>query len=136
MKTRIRIAILAFAICTFGGSLSSYADEKGAFNENQICKAGIAKIMGRNPAIIKIDQIKGHTIFLSYIRQDDRTKWKYKCKIEGSLIIWGADNGRWRTHSLDSKVSFKVSESSITITDTFSDGSSSQESYALGQVGN
>ncbi|ORU90396.1 MAG: hypothetical protein A6F71_05360 [Cycloclasticus sp. symbiont of Poecilosclerida sp. M] len=46
-------------------STSSAAD-KSKLNKNQICKAGIAKIMGRDPAIIKVDQTKGETVYLSY----------------------------------------------------------------------
>jgi len=115
-------------------STSSAAD-KSKFNKNQICKAGIAKIMGRDPAIIKVDQTKGETIYLSYIRQDDKTKWKYKCKLNGNQILWGSDTGRWRTHTMDSKVRYKIKGTSITITDTFSDGSSSKEVYTVKRIG-
>ncbi len=114
---------------------NAYASEKGDFNENQICKAGIAKVMGRNPAIIKIDLVASDAIYLSYVREEDQSKWKYKCKLEGNQIIWGSDTGRWRTHPLDSKVTFKVHGNSIIVTDSFSDGSSSSETYSLDQVG-
>jgi hypothetical protein len=116
-------------------STSSAAD-KSKFTKNQICKAGIAKIMGRDPAIIKIDRTSGETIYLSYIRQDDKTKWKYKCKLNGNQIIWGSDTGRWRTHAMDSKVHYRINGSSITVTDTFSDGSSSKEIYTVESIGN
>jgi len=118
-----------------GINMDAHAGEYGVFSENQICKAGIAKIMGRNPAIIKIDRVANDAIYLSYVRQDDQTKWKYKCKVEGNRIIWGSDIGRWRIHPMDSKVSFKVAGSSITVVDAFGDGSSSKETYSLEQVG-
>ena len=136
MKSTFGSIILTLALIVVGYSASVLAGENGAFDENKICKAGIAKIMGRNPAIIKIDREEGGSIFLSYVRQDDQTKWKFKCKIENSRIIWGADNGRWRTHSADSKVTFKVSNNSITVTDLFSDGSSSKETFVLEQFNN
>jgi len=122
-------SILSSVVC-----VNVYASEKGDFNENQICKAGIAKIMGRNPAIIKIDRVTNDATYLSYVRQDDWSKWKYKCKLEGNRIMWGSDTGRWRTHPLDSKVTFKVSGHSIMVIDAFSDGSSSSETYSLNQI--
>lgn len=115
---------------------TSFATEKATFTKNQICKAGIAKIMGRDPEIIKIDRKSGETIFLSYVRQGDKTKRKYKCKINGNQIMWGLDDGRWRTHAMDSKVRFKIKGKSITVTDTFSDGSSSKEIYTVEDIGN
>jgi hypothetical protein len=126
----ILAAILSTVFCAF-----TYAGDKGAFSENQICKAGIAKIMGRDPAIIKIDRVALDAIYLSYVRSDDQSKWKYKCKLKDSRINWGSDTGRWRTHPMDSKVTFKVSGNLITVTDVFSDGSSSSETYSLNQVG-
>ncbi len=114
----------------------SYAAEKDTFTKNLICKAGIAKIMGRDPAIIKIDRKSGDTIYLSYVRQDDKTKWKYKCKLNANQIVWGSDTGRWRTHAMDSKVRYKIKDKSITVTDTFSDGSSSKETYTVESIGN
>ena len=118
-----------------GININVHAGEYGVFSENQICKAGIAKIMGRNPAIIKIDRVDNDAIYLSYVRQDDQTKWKYKCKVEGNRIIWGSDTGRWRTHPMDSKVSFRVADSSVMVVDAYGDGSSSEETYSLEQLG-
>jgi len=130
------IQLLAAAMLFAGVSGSVYADENGGFSKNQICRVGIAKIMGRNPSIIKIDHMASDVIYLSYVRQDDQTKWKYKCKIEGNRIIWGSDTGRWRMHPMDAKVSFKVSGNSISVNDAFSDGSSSNKTYSLEQVSN
>lgn len=130
-QNQLLIAIIIY----FGICANVYADKKGNFSENQICKAGIAKIMGKNPAIIKIDRVANDSTYLSYVRQADQTRWKYKCKIEGNRIIWGADTGRWRTHPMDSKITFNESAHQITVIDTFSDGSSSSETYSLGEVG-
>ncbi|WP_036532487.1 hypothetical protein [Neosynechococcus sphagnicola] len=58
----------------------------GAFSSQQICKAGIAVLMGRNPAIMKVAKTQGNVIHLSYVRQDDRKKFSYRCKVEGSQV--------------------------------------------------
>ncbi len=128
--------LIIFVVVALINISIAHAADKGTFTTNQICKAGIAKIMGRDPAIIKIDRTSGETIYLSYIRQDDKTKWKYKCKLSGNQILWGSDTGRWRTHAMDSKVHYKINGNSITVTDTFSDGSSSKETYTVESVGN
>lgn len=131
----MRKIFISMFIALIAISTSSAAD-KSKFTKNKICKAGIAKIMGRDPAVIKIDRAKGETIYLSYIRQDDKTKWKYKCKLNGTQILWGSDTGRWRTHAMDSKVRYKIKGTSITVTDTFSDGSSSKEVYTVENIDN
>jgi len=105
------------------------------FNESQICKAAIAKLMGRNPGIIKIDGKEVKTILLSYTRQDDQKKWKYKCKVEDGEIIWGVAEGRWRIHPMDSKVSYNIIGDSITITELFNDGSSTNETFLYEELG-
>ena len=123
--------VFILVIFIVGNIVNVYAGEKKAFSEKQICKVGIAKIMGKNPSIVKVDRAKGKTVYLSYIRQNDKTKWEYKCKIEGNRIIWGTKDGRWRKHPMDSKVTFKVMGNSITVTDTFNDSSASKETYTL-----
>ena len=70
-------------------------------------------MMGRDPAIMRIDRTSGETIYLSYIRQVDNTKWK--CKLSGNQIIWGVYTGRWRTHAMDSQVSYKIKGKSIMV---------------------
>ena len=83
-------------------------------SDENICKASIATIMGRNPSIMKIDNIQSNVVYLSYIRSNDRTRFSYKCKLEGSKIVWGNADGRWRTEDL---ITFTVSGNTVTVTD-------------------
>jgi hypothetical protein len=91
--------------------------------------------MGRNPATMKIDRISENVVFLSYSRPDDGKRWTYKCKVEGERILWGADDGRWRTHPADSVISFAIDGSSLVVTERFSDGSSNEEGFTRKQLG-
>ena len=109
--------------------------DKGAFTDQQICIATIAKVMGRNPSIIKIDSIQGDITYLSYNRQGDATHWTYRCKLDGNKAIWASDPGRWRTEQYDSKITFSVSGSKLSISEKYSDGSGSLESYSINQLG-
>ena len=52
-----------------------------------------------------------------------------------NLIIWGVYTGRWRTHAMDSQVSYKIKGKSIMVTDTFSDAFSSKEAYTVDSIG-
>jgi hypothetical protein len=106
--------IVAISLVTF--SLSANAN----ISTDQICKAGIATIMGKSPSIITINSTNDDVKYLSYIRKSDNSKWSYKCKIKGSRIHWGSvrndgTEGRWRTHPADTKVSFKTEGKTITI---------------------
>jgi hypothetical protein len=83
-------------ICVASGQTATAAQK--TTSNNQLCKAGIAALMGRNPGTIKINRVKNDVIYLSYRRPDDGKDWRYKCKIQGNRIMWGADDGRWRDH--------------------------------------
>ena len=79
-----------------------------------ICKAGIATLMDRDPKIIKAKENDG-LVHLSYIRKEDRSLWQYRCKIEGSAIVWASKEGRWRTDPADEKLRFRASADSVTV---------------------
>ncbi|MBH0050929.1 MULTISPECIES: hypothetical protein [unclassified Pseudoalteromonas] len=110
--------------------------DNGAFSKQQICIATIASIMGRSPSIVKIDSIKGNVTHLSYVRKDDGTNWKYRCKFEGSRVIWASDAGRWRTDQYDSKITFLVDENELSIFEKYSDGSGNTKKYNINQLTN
>jgi len=96
-----------------------------AISQEDICKASIATIMGRDLSIMKTDSIQGDVVYLSYIRSNDGTRWSYKCKLDGNKIIWGNADGRWRTEEL---ITFTVSGDTVTITDKTT---SSTESFSF-----
>lgn len=106
----------------------------GNFTAAQVCKAGIGAAMGRPPSIIKTDNSSNGIYYLSYVRSDDRTRWRYKCKLSGNKIVWGADDGRWRSGGLDGTLRFRVDGDNITIRETHSDGSVSSRTYHRTQV--
>ncbi len=101
-----------------------------------ICRAGIAQLFGRSPNIIQHYRTEGDVIFLKYIRSDDNTVWRYKCRIAGYRIMWGADDGRWRTHPMDEVVMFDIHQNSVTVRTTLSDGSQSgSRNYSFAELG-
>ena len=73
--------------------------------KSHICKAGVATVMGRDPSIMRIDTEVGGVLYLSYVRADDGSLWSYKCTVDGNLIIWASDTGRWRNHPADPRLS-------------------------------
>lgn len=79
-----------------------------------ICKAGIAALMDRDPKIIKARESDG-LVQLSYIRKEDRSLWQYRCKIEGSAIVWASKEGRWRTDPADEKLRYRSTADSVTV---------------------
>ena len=106
----------------------------GPFDEQSICKAVIATIMGRSPSIIEVDQVIAKTVFLSYLRADN-THWSYRCKLEGSRAIWASSHGRWRTHPMDAEITFYVEGNSLKIVDRAYDGDANIEYFSLEQLG-
>lgn len=127
IKASLVVATLALSACG--------EPDKGAFSDQQICIATIAATMGRNPSIIKIDSTQGNVTYLSYVRGDDNSHWKYRCKLEGNTAIWASDTGRWRTDQHDSKITFSVNGNELNISEKYSDGSGDTKKFDIEQFG-
>jgi hypothetical protein len=113
---------------------TSKSPTKVNFTKQQICKATIAKVMGKAPSIVKVNKVSGNITYLSYIRPSDGTSWTYKCKLEGTTAIWANDVGRWRTGQFDSKITFSINKQKLTLSERYSDGSGDDKSYRLSQL--
>ncbi len=124
--------VIALCIGLIGTNLSA---GQPRFTPTQICKAGIAVVMGRNPGTMKIDRVQKSVVFLSYVRADDHKRWTYKCEIQGQHIRWGADDGRWRTDPADSVITFNAEGTMLTVIERFSDGSSNKAAFSAKQLG-
>jgi len=107
------------------------------FDTTHICKAAIAAIMGRPPQSI-VTRIQDEIVLLSYVRQDDGTLWSYRCRVEGSRVIWASEpGGRWRTHPADERISYRIiegSEPGIEITESYGDGSATRRMFRAGEL--
>jgi hypothetical protein len=104
----------------------------------QICKAASAAMFGRDHKIMKLDKVESGIAYVHYIRQDDDTSWAIKCKLIGDQVMWASDNpdssGRWRNDPADDVVKYSIDGNKITITEIYSDGSRSSNSYPLKQL--
>lgn len=124
-------------------SYVSNAEAGTANDAPKIAKATIAAIMGRDPSIISV---KEHTekgvYYLDYIRQDDKTRWAFLCKLEGDRVIWAGagspDNpnyvGRWRTHPEDEVITYRIQNGDVIIRQQFTDGSASEKVFKLDRL--
>lgn len=110
--------------------------DMGVFSRGDVCAATVATVMEKNPSIISIDTVTSEEIYLSYIRADDKSKWNYKCKIDGSSVIWGSHPGRWRVDNVDPKNEFHVEGDFLKISVNYSDGSATNKSFSLQDLRN
>ena len=117
------VAVLASLAATPTAAAEPSVGQEG------ICKAAVAAMMGRDPKIMKIDRRDGDIVHLSYIRTDDGTRWSYRCRLEGDRVIWASDTGRWRTDPADEKILFSINAKGVTITQAWTDGSKSTDTY-------
>ncbi len=113
-------------------SSSLYAAEA---NVGQVCKAAAASMFGRDHKIMKLDKVESGIAYVHYIRKDDGTRWAIKCKLINDQVMWASDNpdstGRWRDNPADSVVKYSVSGKKLTISEVYSDGSSTDNTYLL-----
>jgi hypothetical protein len=104
----------------------------------QICKAASAAMFGRDHKIMQLDKVESGIAYVHYIRQNDGTRWAIKCKLIGDQVMWASDNpditGRWRDDPADSTVKYSIDGKKIIITELYTDGSSTTNSYPMMQL--
>lgn len=134
LKLRLSIAVLAGVAGILATAPASLADAP-AFSESQICKGAIGAIMGQDPETINVTKNEEGIVYLHYVRADDGSNWAYRCKLDGSKLIWASDTGRWRNGPADETITYKVTGSTLEIVQTFTDGSASTATYNVSQLG-
>lgn len=102
--------------------------------KEHICKAGIAKIMGRDPKVMKVLRNEGGVVHLQYVRTNDGSLWSYRCRVDGARIMWASATGRWRDDPLDEKLTYAIAADTVMVNETFADGSSSQRVFKASQL--
>ncbi len=128
--TRIRKLFFVMTLLIIQASFANAYE----FSETDKCKASLADIFLQSPRTISLDSIKGEVHYLSYIRRDDGEHLSYKCKVKGNQIIWGADDGRWRTHESDDVITYETSSDSITINHRYPNNSVSRKVYSYNDL--
>jgi hypothetical protein len=101
--------------------------------EALISRGAVAVLFGRSIDIVNVERREGDVIYTTYVRPDDGSIWKNKFRFEGSALIWGNADGRWRTHPQDEKLSFSVDRqnSTFTISLSYADGSGVSKQFIL-----
>ena len=105
------------------------------FTLSQISRAAIGTAMRRSPSTIRATTV-GNEVKLSYVRENDQTEWKYKCKLDGNRVIWAVDpEGRWRDHPLDERIYYRgLPGDVLEIEEHYTDGSFYKERYTRQQL--
>jgi hypothetical protein len=100
---------------TFGAVLlvawpatGSFVAAAPLFEPEAICRIAIASIKGRDPKLMKVALVKDDVFFLTYTRPIDSFVWTYRCRIDGSRVVWADEPGRWRNEPKDDKISFEA----------------------------
>ncbi|CAH9061992.1 hypothetical protein PSECIP111951_02602 [Pseudoalteromonas holothuriae] len=130
MKTRDYLALTASLLIV---GIEAQANSQPV-TDTQVCKATIATVMGRDPSIIKLQKQQNSVIYVSYIRKSDSSKWTYRCKLKGNKVIWASEKGRWREHSLDSKIVYSIHDNTLKISEQHTDGSTTKKSFKISKL--
>ncbi|WP_133244872.1 hypothetical protein [Caulobacter radicis] len=92
------------------------ANASGGADPARVCRAAIAALMGRDPAIIKVVRSAGGVVDTRYVRPTDGTVWKNRCRISGNRVEWAAYQGgalgRWRSEDV---ITYSVSGGRIRV---------------------
>lgn len=104
-------------------------------SERQICRATIAALNGREPSIMQIDGAQGPVVFVSYVRPSDGSLWVSKCRVQGTRVMWGNRDGRWRDHAMDEVVEYRATGAEVIITIKSNGQVSATKTYAVKDLG-
>lgn len=101
-----------------------------------VCKAGVAILMGRDPKTMKAKLLPDQITRIEYKRPSDGKLWKHECRIDGDRVVtrgvdmFGNDGpGRWRDGLNDEAITFKIAGNSVTVHDDYGDGSTDDRTY-------
>ena len=128
---KIRLATLLYLVALAAALLPSLAIAQSNVDERAICRAAIAAVMGRSPAIVKVTKVDRGVVSTSYTRPADGSVWRNRCQIKGDRVIWATDTGRWRDGPHDERIQYDVRGNAIAIVQRFTDGSKSEEVFPL-----
>lgn len=132
MKNVVLAVLGTAAVLIATSAIGAKASER--FTDEQVCRATIGAIMGRDPKIIRVDQTRGDDIYVSYIRSDDLTEWYHRCRIDITRVYWATASGRWRVDPRDEVITYATTPTTLTIHQKFNDGSSSTKSFTHAQL--
>ena len=122
-----RLPILILAIFSTAGTASA---QSPAASPIEICRAGIASIMGRDPSIMKV-RPEADFLWVTYTRPSDKMDWSYRCRVSGNRIEWADETGNWRTKPDSNLVTFEIVNGgkAIKVTEDFRDGSKVDKTF-------
>ncbi len=131
MSKTLKVTLISLFVALI--SLQAKADDSKVLGK--VCKAAVASIFGRDHRIMKLDKTADGVAYVHYIRPDDNSRWAVKCKLDEGRVIWASNNAdnskRWRTDPLDDVVKYSIEDTTLTITQEYTDGSSSNDEYKL-----
>ena len=119
----IRLMLSALGCLAAG---AAPAADDGPIRPREICRAAIAAVMDRDPSIMRVRR-DGGIIHVEYVLREGGAVWGYRCRLEGSKIMWASAKGRWNIHPEDLTVTFEVPEGGgqVMIVERAPDGTSS-----------
>ena len=97
-----------------------------------VCRAAIATIMHQPIGVVRASSAQNGMVRTSYKFEGARSS--NLCRLDGDRVVWATIRnggpGRWRNHELDPVVTFRLEATSITIANTYADGSSDSKTHA------
>jgi hypothetical protein len=125
MMIRLPLILLGFVL-----EASIASAQTPTATPTEVCRAGIASIMGRNPSIMSI-RPEADFLWVTYTRPSDKKVWSYRCRVSGNRIEWADGEGIWRDKPHSTLVTFEIVNGgkAIKITEDYRDGSKADKTY-------
>jgi hypothetical protein len=128
----IRLPLIVLSVVSAAGMASA---QSPAVSSNEVCRAGLASITGRDPSIMSL-RPEADFLWVTYMRPSDKKVWSYRCRVSGNRIEWADEAGNWRDKPHSTLVTFEIVNSgkAIKVTEDFRDGSETDKTYARAKL--
>ena len=119
MLKAIKVSALFLGAMAFMLPCTVFATE---ISDAQICRAGIATIMGKTIDEVRFDREVKQVKYVSFDPTEENTTFKFKCTVASSKIQWASEFGSWKDSDLDSDVSYEIKENFLIVSESYNSG--------------
>ncbi|KFZ37891.1 hypothetical protein HR45_08590 [Shewanella mangrovi] len=131
----IRTSVLTLSPVLFTMLLAGCGDSvKGQFTDAEICRASVATALNKAPKLFNVEDVNGKVVYLTHYENDDWQRDIYRCKLEGTKVLWATEKGPWKNTPADNTLTFAANDDKLTIMNTDADGQQTDKHFKFDQL--
>ena len=106
----------------------------GSFTQEQVARAAIATAMDQDPTTIEVVRMENDVIYTTDTREDIKTTWANRCKLEGSHAVLATATGPWQRDPYNDQITFATTNETLVITRRSADGALKTRDFSMREL--